>query len=99
MGRPKQYENRIEYIDKWQKEHYGKIMIKLPKEEIARIRAYSAYFGPNISRFVLYSCIAFAKSQTDKMTEDEKETMESFIKDFTKNYLKKDEENNSETEM
>ena len=90
MGRPKQYENRIEYIDKWQKEHYGKIMIKLPKEEIARIRAYAAYFGPNISRFVLSACEDFAKSQSDTMTEEAKKDMESFIEDFTKNYLKND---------
>ena len=90
MGRPKQYENRIEYIDKWQKEHYGKIMIKLPKEEIAKIRAYATYFGPNISRFVLNACIVFAKSQTDTMTDATKKDMESFIEDFTKNYLKND---------
>lgn len=98
MGRPKIHENRIEYIDKWQREHYGKIMIKLPKEEIAKIRAYASVFGPNMSRFVLFACNAFAKQIEDDMTEEEKQACEKRIDDCVNDYLKMMNEKNMDTD-
>ena len=89
MPRSKIYENINTYIDQWQKEHYAIISIKLNKEDIARIRAYADFFGPNISRFVFNACTEYAKQMRNSYFDDKRANMDKHIESFVEEFLQK----------
>lgn len=98
MPRPKIYENINTYIDQWQKEHYATISIKLKKEDIARIRAYADFFGPNISRFVLNACTEYAEQMRNSYFNDKQANMDNHIESIVEEFLQKKSSKNNDTQ-
>ena len=52
MGRNKVHEDRLKYIDEWQKANQDKILLRLPKGEKARLQAFTGVLNTSMNSFI-----------------------------------------------
>ena len=52
MGRNKVHEDRLKYIDEWQKVNQDKILLRLPKGEKARLQAFTGVLNTSMNSFI-----------------------------------------------
>lgn len=79
MGRKKVHEDRLKYIDEWQKAKQDKILLRLPKGEKAEIQAFTSVLHTSMNQFISTAIHNYMSSVYEQFDDDTKEAIDNAV--------------------
>ena len=80
MVRKKVHEDRLKYIDEWQKANQDKILIRLQKGEKAKIQAFASALHTSMNQFISTAIHNYMSLVYEEIADETKVAIDTAIK-------------------